>query len=214
MVREVASKASDQAGDGNTTATILAHAIVKEGAKGVAAGMNPMDLKRGVDLAVEAIVEDLKKNSKNVTSNEEIAQVGTISANGDANFMSSLRSAVTAYGNGRFAASPGPSPPRRTGFASKNQLPWRHHRIGKGRTNTFLARSADRDYGVDGDGGVLIAKPGDDLNNPTAHLNTYISTGTTSKRKPNSRYSFAFPGPSFAQSEGREQRANVDGRPW
>src|SRR5215469_7653348 len=84
MVREVASKTSEQAGDGTTTATILAHAIVKEGAKGVAAGMNPMDLKRGVDLAVTAIVADLQKNSKKVTSNEEIAQVGTISANGDA----------------------------------------------------------------------------------------------------------------------------------
>jgi chaperonin GroEL len=84
MVREVASKTSDQAGDGTTTATVLAHAIVREGAKAVAAGMNPMDLKRGVDLAVEAIVADLQKNSKNVTSNEEIAQVGTISANGDA----------------------------------------------------------------------------------------------------------------------------------
>ena len=74
MVREVASKTSEQAGDGTTTATILAHAIVKEGAKGVAAGMNPMDLKRGVDLAVTAIVADLQKNSKKVTSNEEIAQ--------------------------------------------------------------------------------------------------------------------------------------------
>ena len=84
MVREVASKTSDVAGDGTTTATVLAHAIVKEGAKAVAAGMNPMDLKRGIDLAVEAVVEDLKKNSKKVTSNEEIAQVGTISANGDA----------------------------------------------------------------------------------------------------------------------------------
>jgi chaperonin GroEL len=83
MVREVASRTSDEAGDGTTTATVLAQAIVKEGAKGVAAGMNPMDLKRGVDLAVEAIVADLQKNSKKVTSNEEIAQVGTISANGD-----------------------------------------------------------------------------------------------------------------------------------
>ena len=70
MVREVASKTSDQAGDGTTTATVLAHAIVREGAKAVAAGMNPMDLKRGVDLAVEAVVADLQKNSKNVTSNE------------------------------------------------------------------------------------------------------------------------------------------------
>src|SRR5437899_10536179 len=76
MVREVASKTSDQAGDGTTTATVLAHAIVREGAKAVAAGMNPMDLKRGVDLAVETIVADLQKNSKKVTSNEEIAQVG------------------------------------------------------------------------------------------------------------------------------------------
>jgi chaperonin GroEL len=83
MVREVASKTSDQAGDGTTTATVLAAAIVKEGVNGVAAGMNPMDLKRGVDLAVEVVVEDLKKNSKSVTSNNEIAQVGTISANGD-----------------------------------------------------------------------------------------------------------------------------------
>src|ERR1700685_1353274 len=83
MVREVASKTSDIAGDGTTTATVLAHAIVREGAKSVAAGMNPMDLKRGIDLAVEAVVADLQKHSKNVTSNEEIAQVGTISANGD-----------------------------------------------------------------------------------------------------------------------------------
>src|ERR1700686_4682377 len=75
MVREVASKPSDIAGDGPTTATVLAAAIVKEGSKAVAAGMNPMDLKRGIDLAVEAIVEDLKKHSKKVTSNAEIAQV-------------------------------------------------------------------------------------------------------------------------------------------
>src|SRR5438128_9274707 len=84
MVREVASKTSDQAGDGTTTATILAHAIVREGAKGVAAGMHPMDLERGVELAGEAVGEELKENSKNVTSNEEIAQVGTMSANGNA----------------------------------------------------------------------------------------------------------------------------------
>src|SRR5580698_6276131 len=84
MVREVAQKTNDEAGDGTTTATVLAAAIVKEGAKAVAAGMNPMDLKRGIDLAVEAVVEDIQKNSKKVTSNEEIAQVGTISANGDA----------------------------------------------------------------------------------------------------------------------------------
>src|SRR5882757_2584529 len=78
MVKEVASKTSDVAGDGTTTATVLARSIVREGAKSVAAGMNPMDLKRGIDLAVEAVVADLVKNSKKVTSNEEIAQVGTI----------------------------------------------------------------------------------------------------------------------------------------
>ena len=99
MVREVASKTSDLAGDGTTTATVLAQAIVKEGARAVAAGMNPMDLKRGVDLAVEAIVEDLKKNSKKVTSNEEIAQVGTISANGDAEIGKFLSDAMKKVGN-------------------------------------------------------------------------------------------------------------------
>ena len=99
MVREVASKTSDVAGDGTTTATVLAAAIVKEGAKSVAAGMNPMDLKRGIDLAVEAIVEDLKKNSKKVTSNEEIAQVGTISANGDAEIGRFLAEAMKKVGN-------------------------------------------------------------------------------------------------------------------
>src|ERR671927_191708 len=99
MVREVASKASDVAGDGTTTATVLAQAIVKEGAKAVAAGMNPMDLKRGIDLAVEAVVEELKKNSKKVTSNEEIAQVGTISANGDAEIGKFLADAMKRVGN-------------------------------------------------------------------------------------------------------------------
>jgi chaperonin GroEL len=99
MVREVASKTSDEAGDGTTTATILAHAIVREGAKAVAAGMNPMDLKRGVDLAVEAVVADLQKNSKKVTSNEEIAQVGTISANGDAEIGRFLADAMKKVGN-------------------------------------------------------------------------------------------------------------------
>jgi chaperonin GroEL len=99
MVREVASKTSEQAGDGTTTATILAHAIVKEGAKGVAAGMNPMDLKRGVDLAITAIVADLQKHSKNVTSNEEIAQVGTISANGDAEIGRFIADAMKKVGN-------------------------------------------------------------------------------------------------------------------
>jgi chaperonin GroEL len=99
MVREVASRTSDQAGDGTTTATVLAHAIVREGAKAVAAGMNPMDLKRGVDLAVEAVVADLQKNSKNVTSNEEIAQVGTISANGDVEIGRFIADAMKRVGN-------------------------------------------------------------------------------------------------------------------
>src|SRR5450432_4209902 len=99
MVREVASKSADAAGDGTTTATVLAAAIVKEGAKSVAAGMNPMDLKRGIDLAVDAVVADLVKNSKKVTSNEEIAQVGTISANGDAEIGKFLADAMKKVGN-------------------------------------------------------------------------------------------------------------------
>src|ERR1700736_5558977 len=94
MVREVASKTSYIAGDGTTTATVLAAAIIREGAKAVAAGMNPMDLKRGIDIAVEAVVGDLVKNSKKVTSNEEIAQVGTISANGDAEIGKFLSDAM------------------------------------------------------------------------------------------------------------------------
>jgi chaperonin GroEL len=99
MVREVASKTSEVAGDGTTTATVLAASIVKEGAKAVAAGMNPMDLKRGVDLAVDAVVKDLQKNSKKVTSNEEIAQVGTISANGDTEIGDFLAKAMQKVGN-------------------------------------------------------------------------------------------------------------------
>ncbi|WP_421700512.1 chaperonin GroEL [Ancylobacter sp.] len=99
MVREVASKSNDLAGDGTTTATVLAQAIVKEGAKSVAAGMNPMDLKRGIDLAVEAIVADLKKNARKVTSNAEIAQVGTISANGDSEIGKYLAEAMEKVGN-------------------------------------------------------------------------------------------------------------------
>ncbi|MCL2428632.1 MAG: chaperonin GroEL [Alphaproteobacteria bacterium] len=99
MVREVASKTSDLAGDGTTTATVLAQAIVKEGSKAVAAGMNPMDLKRGIDIAVEAIVKDLEANSKKVTSNDEIAQVGTISANGDAEIGRFLAEAMKKVGN-------------------------------------------------------------------------------------------------------------------
>jgi chaperonin GroEL len=99
MVREVASKTNDIAGDGTTTATVLAAAIVKEGVKSVAAGMNPMDLKRGVDLAVEAIVAELKAQARKVTSNDEIAQVGTISANGDADVGRFLAEAMKKVGN-------------------------------------------------------------------------------------------------------------------
>ncbi len=99
LVREVASKTSDIAGDGTTTATILAHAVVKEGAKAVAAGMNPMDLKRGVDLAVDAVVTDLEKHAKKVTSNDEIAQIGTISANGDKEIGRFLAQAMQKVGN-------------------------------------------------------------------------------------------------------------------
>src|SRR3981081_258168 len=83
MVREVASKTSDLAGDGTTTATVLAQAIVREGVKAVAAGMNPMDLKRGIDIAVHAVVEDIKSRSKKVSGTDEVAQVGSIAANGD-----------------------------------------------------------------------------------------------------------------------------------
>src|SRR5213595_91071 len=99
MVREVASKTNEVAGDGTTTATILAHAIVREGAKNVAAGMNPMDLKRGVDLAVAAVIEDIKKRSKKISTNEEIAQVGTISANGDKTVGKMIAEAMQKVGN-------------------------------------------------------------------------------------------------------------------
>jgi chaperonin GroEL len=99
MVREVASKTADEAGDGTTTATVLAQAIVKEGAKSVAAGSNPMDLKRGVDLAVSKVIEALKDKSKKVTSNEEIAQVGTISANGDQEIGRFISEAMQKVGN-------------------------------------------------------------------------------------------------------------------
>ncbi|MDR6757058.1 chaperonin GroEL [Mycoplana sp. BE70] len=99
MVREVASKTSDIAGDGTTTATVLAQAIVLEGAKAVAAGMNPMDLKRGIDKAVEAIVEELRKNARKITRNDEIAQVGTISANGDTEIGRFLAEAMEKVGN-------------------------------------------------------------------------------------------------------------------
>jgi chaperonin GroEL len=99
MVREVAQKTNDLAGDGTTTATVLAAAIVKEGAKSVAAGMNPMDLKRGIDLAVAAVVEDIKKRSKKVASSAEVAQVGTISSNGDANVGKMIAQAMQKVGN-------------------------------------------------------------------------------------------------------------------
>ncbi len=99
LVREVASKTNDLAGDGTTTATVLAAAIAKEGIKAVAAGLNPMDLKRGIDLAVNAVVEDLKKNSKKVTSNDEIAQVGTISANGEKSIGQMIANAMQKVGN-------------------------------------------------------------------------------------------------------------------
>src|ERR1700745_2402037 len=99
MVREGASKTSDAAGDGTTTATVLARAIVREGAKSVSAGMNPMDLKRGIEKAVEAGVADLKKRSKKVKSNEEIGQVGTISANGDKTVGQMIAQAMQKVGN-------------------------------------------------------------------------------------------------------------------
>src|ERR1700759_2341974 len=99
MVREVASKTSTVAGDGTTTATILAHAMVREGGKAVAAGMNPMDLKRGVDMAVDAVVKDIQKRSNKVSTNDEIAQVGTISANGDTEIGRLLAEAMKKVGN-------------------------------------------------------------------------------------------------------------------
>jgi chaperonin GroEL len=99
MVREVASKTNDEAGDGTTTATVLAAAIVKEGAKSVAAGMNPMDLKRGIDLAVNAVVADIKKRAKKVGSSSEVAQVGTISANGDETIGKMIAAAMQKVGN-------------------------------------------------------------------------------------------------------------------
>src|SRR5262247_3952589 len=98
MVREVASKTADQAGDGTTTATVLAQAIVREGAKAVAAGMNPMDLKRGIEIAVEKVVADLKSRSKRITSNEEIAQIGTISANGNKSIGEMIAKAMEKVG--------------------------------------------------------------------------------------------------------------------
>src|SRR6478735_8123437 len=99
MVREVASKSSDVAGDGTTTATVLAHAIVREGAKAVAAGMNPMDLKRGIDKAVAAVVEDLKVHTRKITTPAETAQVGTSSANGDTEIGRMISEAMQKVGN-------------------------------------------------------------------------------------------------------------------
>src|ERR1700750_2299732 len=99
LIREVASKTNDKAGDGTTTATVLAQAIVVEGMKSVAAGMNPMDLKRGVDKAVIAVVAEIKKASKKVTTNDEIAQVGTISANGDTEVGKMIAEAMAKVGN-------------------------------------------------------------------------------------------------------------------
>jgi chaperonin GroEL len=99
MVREVASKTADQAGDGTTTATVLAQAIVREGVKAVAAGLNPMDLKRGVDIAVAAVVADVKSRSRKVATNAEIAQVGTISANGESEIGAMIAKAMERVGN-------------------------------------------------------------------------------------------------------------------
>ena len=99
LVKEVAQKTADKAGDGTTTATVLAEAIIKEGCKAVAAGMNPMDLKRGIDMAVEAVVEDVKSRSKEIKTSEEIAQVGTISANGDTSIGEYLARAMEKVGN-------------------------------------------------------------------------------------------------------------------
>jgi chaperonin GroEL len=99
MVREVAQKTNDQAGDGTTTATVLAHAILREGTKSVAAGMNPMDLKRGVDIAVNAVVADIKKRAKKVGSSAEIAQIGTISSNGDSKIGKMIAEAMQKVGN-------------------------------------------------------------------------------------------------------------------
>ena len=99
MLKEVASKTSDVAGDGTTTATVLAQAIIREGAKSVAAGANPMDLRRGIDQAVAAVVEELKAKAKKVTSNDEIAQVGTVSSNGDTEIGAKIAEAMKRVGN-------------------------------------------------------------------------------------------------------------------
>src|SRR5688572_5426271 len=99
LLRQVATKTNDLAGDGTTTATVLAQAIVREGSKAVAAGLNPMDLKRGIDRAVAAVIEDINARSKNIAGNDEIAQVGTISANGDTQIGEIIARAVAKVGN-------------------------------------------------------------------------------------------------------------------
>ena len=99
MVKEVASKTNDEAGDGTTTATVLAQSIVTEGTKFVAAGMNPMDVKRGIDQAVAVVLENLNKRSKKVKTNDEVAQVGTISANGEAEIGDMIAEAMQKVGN-------------------------------------------------------------------------------------------------------------------
>jgi hypothetical protein len=135
LVREVASKQHDAAGDGTTTATVLAASIAREGAKAVAAGLNPMDLKRGIDLAVEAIVADLKKNSKKVSSNEEIAQIGKISANGD-QFMHCARASDPTTGSSQRRERGSPSRdagPACIGRWQPGRLPVAPHHCGDGR---------------------------------------------------------------------------------
>src|SRR5271154_6336596 len=99
MVKEVATQTSDLAGDGTTTATLLAQAIVREGVRAVAAGMNPMDLKRGIDLAVAAVIEDVKKRSKKISTSDEIAQVGSIAANGEREIGDMIAKAMKKVGN-------------------------------------------------------------------------------------------------------------------
>src|SRR6202453_5156321 len=99
MVREVAQKTNDLAGDGTTTATVLAQSIIREGAKSVAAGMNPMDLKRGIDIAVAAVVKDIERRAKKVQSSDEIAQIGTIASNGDKTIGKMIADAMKKVGN-------------------------------------------------------------------------------------------------------------------
>jgi chaperonin GroEL len=119
MVREVASKTNDIAGDGTTTATVLAQAIVREGAKAVAAGMNPMDLKRGIDLATAEAVKDIQSRAKKVKSSDEVAQVGTISANGDKDIGEMIAHAMQKVGNEASSPSRKPRPPRPNSTSSK-----------------------------------------------------------------------------------------------